>query len=377
MNASPALPSDLGNGAFAGRALALALAFALSACSGSGEAPTGDPPSDRAVLAVLVDAGVTPALTDMAETADGLQRSVERLCDRSSAADLDAARQAWREAYRAWREAVPFLYGPAKRLEVRRHLETWPVNEPVLDASATTPDVSADPNDRTIRGYGAVEYLLFTAGDATEASAPLRCAYLRELTGEIATRRTGQVRAAWAEAFRSEFVSAGDGEPFLTEAEALSLAYAQLLNVTEDVLRDRIGVASGFFVEPPRPEYLAAWRSGETVPAFQTTLAGLREALEADGEASLTRLVATRDGVVEAKDPQLAQAIGQQLDRITATLDRLAAETPDLHGTIQEEHQVLRPLYQRLQSLQEQLVEASLVLELDIRTPIEGLVTQP
>jgi len=355
-------------------------AYALGALSTlvwvSGCAPEAPPlaaPGEGAVLSALYRDGVQPALAEMSKTAGGLRDAVAALCDEPSAAALEGARDAWRSAHIAWRQALPFLFGPADALELQRRLDTWPVNEQVLGAIVTAPDVVTEQSDFAIRGYGAVEYLLFAPTGVEEATTGLSCAYLGELTEEIATR-SAQAGHAWEEGFAAEFKSAGDGEPFLTPAEAISLAYAEVLNVTETLLRERIGIPSGFFVDRPRPEYLAAGRSGEAVPAFAATLAGVRAAVMGDGETGLTRLVAAQDGIVEPKNPRLAADIERQFDRISATLARLARQGPDLQAALSRNPRVLRPLYRQIQGLQDQLVEASLVLELDVRTPIEGLV---
>ncbi len=357
-------------------------AYALGALSAvvwvSGCAPDAPPvaaPGEGAVLSAMHRDGVQPALAEMSKTGSGLRHAVEALCGEPSAAGLEGARQAWRDAYGAWRRALPFLFGPADALELQRRLGTWPVNEQVLGAIVTAPDVVIEQSDFSIRGYGAVEHLLFAPTGVEEATTGISCAYLGELTEEIATR-VAQAGHAWEQGFAAEFKSAGDGAPFLTPAEAISLAYAEVLNVTETLLRERIGIPSGFFVDRPRPEYLAAARSGEAVPALEATLAGLRAAIIGDGETGLTRLVATKDGIVERKNPGLAADIERQFDRISEALAELADKAPDLRAALRDDPRVLKALYRELQRLQDRLVEASLVLELDVRTPIEGLVAQ-
>jgi predicted lipoprotein len=324
-------------------------------------------PTESEVLASLTKNGVQYSLTEVADTARELADSATRLCEQRDAESFLQARSAWRNAYLAWRRASPFLFGPAAGLN--RYLGKS-VNDVVLDAVVTTEDFGHLKGQPDARGYAAAEYLLFVPADAPAATAADRCAHLRDVTGEIADR-TARVRQEWDQSFGPKFMSAGDGKPFLIPGDALSLALAEALNTTERLLRDHISIPSGYFEGAPRPDLLAAWRSKSSRDAFQAVLEGLRMAVIGNGNSGMAELVATRDGLVSSRNPALAAQMRRQIEKIEKVIADLGGNDLDLHAELAKNPDKLKRLYQRLQELQDQLIEASLVLELDVRTPVE------
>ncbi|WP_334319167.1 imelysin family protein [Termitidicoccus mucosus] len=321
-------------------------------------------PTESDVLSALVSEGVQPSWTQVADTAGRLEASVRVVCENPTAETLGQARAAWRDAYLAWRRAAPFLFGPADKLE--RRIGRWAVNGVVLDAAVDAPDLAYLLKQTDQRGYAAAEYLLFTPADAAAVTAAGRGAHLRDVTEEI-TRLTARAKLDWEERFAHEFTSAGDGNPFLLPADALSRVVSELLNIIERMLRDRIGMPSGFFERTAvKPESLEAWRSGNAKEGFQATLDGIRQAVTGGGDASLANLVATKDGLVEARNPALANDITNQINRIEKTIAGLGGDDLRLEAELPKKLSQMKRLYKQLQKLQDQLVEASLVLELDV-----------
>lgn len=322
-------------------------------------APTASPES--AALKTLAEAAVRPALAQLADTGAALADAVEALCVHPQTEPLAQARAAWRAAYTAWRRAEPFLFGPLKGLELHKRIGVWPTNTQVLDAAVSTEVMRDLLAAADARGYAAAEYLLFAPGDAAAATAAGRCAHLRDVTAEMADL-TGQAPAIWAQDYERRFVAAGDGDPFLVPGDALSLPLAEALNVTERMLRDRIGYPSGFFEDQARPERLEAWHSGSSRLGLTASLEGLRMMI-GDGDTSIATLIATRHGVLSQPDPTLAAALVRQIDEALADL---AGGDRPLHEALRDRPKRLRRLYRAVERLQEQLVEATLVLELDV-----------
>lgn len=330
----------------------------ISGCDALIEIPSV-PPTESAVLDSFVKDGVQPNLNRVAETAGRLDAAVRGLCTTPTAETLQQAQSAWRAAYLAWRRAGPFLFGPAGKLE--RTIGTWPVNTVVLDAAVQSPDLADLLKNTDVRGYAAAEHLLFAPASADAATTAGRCAHLQDVTEEIA-RLTADAKRQWENEFAGQFISAGDGNPFLTPSAALSMAVTETLNVTERTLRDRISIPSGYFRTAIKPENLEAWRSGNTAAGFQATLDGICQAVSGGEDSSFAALVATKDGLVEKANPALAADLIKQMDRIGKTI----AGLNDVKVTLQRNPTELKPLYQQFQALQDQLVEASLVLELDV-----------
>ena len=76
--------------------------------------------------ATLVDEVVVPAYERYAEAIGELPASVEALCANPDPQRLDAARQVWREAMRAWQHAQPITFGPVADLGLAPQIEFWP-----------------------------------------------------------------------------------------------------------------------------------------------------------------------------------------------------------------------------------------------------------
>lgn len=321
------------------------------------------------VLISISDKGTGPNLAKTANAAAALSKSVGQFCKDQNSNTLEQARTAWKTAYLAWRHAEPFMYGPSARLE--KKINVWPAATVVLDAAVKDSKLGHMLNTADTRGFSGLEYLLYAKGSETAAKA--RCSHMLAITREIVTD-TKELKTQW-ETKTDEFKRAGDGNPFLLPEDALSLMVARVLNVTEVLLRDRIAVVSNFFEKPSRPDNLEAWLSRSSVLSLEATVKGIRQAIVGDGSTGLTTLVATKDGLYESKDPKLARDIKKQLGKIEKTLSKLN-KIQDLHARIKDKPGTLKKLYKQLNTLQEQLVEAALVLELDVRSGIEIQLTE-
>ncbi len=330
-------------------------------------------PKESDVLASLADKGVRPNLTRAAEAAKKLDSAAKELCSAPSEDNLKQARSAWREAYLAWCQASPFLLGQAAGLN--RKIGKWPANGIVIDAAVQDDKLGRSLKNADARGFAGAEHLLFNPASAKAATAARRCDHMLNVTGEIA-RLTAEVKEDWDKDKSRRFKLAGNGDPFLVPGDALSVTLARVLNVIEVLLRDRIAVPSNFFEKPGRSDYLEAWQSQASRNAFQATVTGIRQALIADVANGVMELVATKDGLYESKNPRLAKAIQKQMDQIDATLARLGNGGGDLHAKIREKPDTLKKLYKQLQKLQEQVIEAALVLELDVRSGLEVQLTK-
>ncbi|AFL72250.1 imelysin family protein [Thiocystis violascens] len=335
---------------------------ALLLTPGTPTAADSAAPTESQVLATFSLTGVRPTLSDLANAGANLTGAVRALCERPDAAGLERARAAWRTAYLAWRRAEPFQFGALKALELGKRIGKEPANTTVLDGAVTSPELGHLLRSPDARGYAAAEFLLFVPGDARTATRDQRCAHLTDTTAEIADL-TALALAVWRQESESGFRAAGDGAPFLLPGDALSLPIAEALNVTERMLRDRIGPASGFFEGPADPERLEAWHSGTSREALRASLEGLRLLMLGDGATGVAALVATRDGVLSRKDPKLAARLERRFAKSIAELDDTGRP---LHEELRDQPNRLKRLYREVERLQKDIEEVTLVLELDV-----------
>lgn len=330
-------------------------------------------PSDLAVLRSLVSDSALPAISQVAETAAQLKTDVAELCENPTESALTKSQAAWTEAYLAWRRAEPFLFGSAKKMD--RYIGKWPANAIVLNAATESARLNHMLNAADSHGYAAIEELLFSPKSAASATTAGRCAHLKMITAEVA-ELTAKMQADWIADYAEQFMAAGDGNPYLLATDALAIIYSELLNVTERSLRYRIGAPCGYFRGPVKPENLEAWTSKNTISGYRATLAGIRLVMQAHSEAGIVDLVATRDGLVEKKNPALAAQITKQLAAMEKSLDRLAENAEPIELAITAKPKTLKPLYKQFQTLQDQLLEASLVLEIDVQQGQRNMTTK-
>lgn len=334
------------------------LFFNTLACAG---------PSDSDVLAAIAENGMRRAVDQMAETGGTLATVSESFCQQKDDASLQKAQQAWKDAYIAWSFAAPFRFGPLKELTLNKRIGLWLSNETIFKGVTTSPELSNMLNKPEVRGYPAAEYILFASPDP---GADIACNHLVDVTAEIADL-TGEAREAW-NTYEEGFIGAGDGMPFLMEGEAMSPVLAEVLNTTETLLRDRLGLPSNFFTEQSKPETLQGWYSGTTGVGLQATLNGLRVLLDGAAPNSMVELVATKDGLVKKKNPKLAKAIRKDLDKIDKALTKITSRDESLYDQVAEKPSTMKKVYKQLQVFEEHLVELSTGLELDVKTGLEA-----
>jgi len=264
--------------------LALILGFAVTACSGGGDATSTDgdstpPPDDgfdrSALLADLGEDVVVPTYRAFDSDVDELVVAVAAYCDAlggdGEAAALETSRQAWRDAMVSWQRAEVMLFGPAAMNEntLRDRVYSWPlvsscavdqdVNEKRLDSGF---DISTRLTNR--RGLDALEYLLFAdslehtcpsqaapegwAGLADDERRAARCAYAADATADLAVQ-SQTIIDAWApEAgnYLADFVGAGtEGSSFDSAQEAINVVSDALFYVDDEIKDMKLGATTG------------------------------------------------------------------------------------------------------------------------------------
>ncbi len=347
----------------------LALTGALAAAGCGGPSTPIAPADPRAVLNALVSQGAVPALTRLAEEADALDAAVRRLCRNPREIELEMAREAWQEAYLAWRGAAPYMFGPADEVTMKRRLGSWPVNEIVLDHVVASDEFSHMRGADDVRGYAALEFLLYLPVNAEVATADQRCPHLTNVTHEIKDLTAG-VWKRWTAEYGYAFVGAGEASsPIPTQDDALALVFAEGMNVTERLLWERIGVPSGFFrgADSLKLETIEAPHAGIAREGLRETLEALRRlAAGADGQPGLAALIVDLD-------PARASDMVRRAERALAELQPDAEEAAEpLSATLRRQPSRLEGLYRQIQALQDQFAGIAEVLTLPVQTHQDG-----
>ncbi|MCC7244894.1 MAG: hypothetical protein IT269_04395 [Saprospiraceae bacterium] len=119
-----------------------------------------------------------------------------------SQVNIDKARQAWRDARVPWEESEGFLFGPVDQQGIDPSIDSWPVNQPDLDAVLASPYTLTkdyiDGLDGTLKGFHTIEYLIFglDGNKSFNDFTPREFEYLRACSQSL-EGATRQLYYAW------------------------------------------------------------------------------------------------------------------------------------------------------------------------------------
>ena len=181
------------------RSFGLCLLVALAMACGSSAADESE------VLISLTDAVIVPGYEATAASSSELRETLEGLCASPSNDALSAAKQAWRDARAPLMRSEATWFGPFTDRR-SKGLMAWPQIDPerieamLVNNPATTEDDVRNGLASTLRGLGAIEYLLFTPDALNFLAEPSsnRCGYLIAL-GHLVESEAKAILHAWTE----------------------------------------------------------------------------------------------------------------------------------------------------------------------------------
>jgi putative iron-regulated protein len=226
----------------------------FTSCNKSEEA-TG-PFDTNLNAAILTDFATNIAVakySDLKDKVSILNDQVTALEASKTEANLNACRQTWRDARRAWEQSEAHLFGPVSTDNIDPRIDTWPVNFIDLDLQLASPNAFTeayiDNLEDALKGFHPIEYLLFGEnGDKAATSFTTReFEYLKGLTTNV-KKLTAELSNSWEPtstiSYYNEVVKAGNG----------STAYITQLAAFEEVINAMAGicdeVANGKITEP-------------------------------------------------------------------------------------------------------------------------------
>lgn len=126
------------------------------------------------ILIHTTDQVIIPTYEDLYAKSTVLVNTLNTLLASQTVANLEASRQAWRDARIPWEQSEGFLYGPVETLGLDPSIDSWPVNQADLDAVLNSSDALTksylDGQEGTIKGFHTLEYLLFGADSNKQAT---------------------------------------------------------------------------------------------------------------------------------------------------------------------------------------------------------------
>jgi len=148
---------------------------------------------------------ITETYIDLHAKTSELITAIETLQSTPTEANLEAARQAWRDSRKPWEQSEGFLFGPVATNGIDPSLDSWPVNVVDLDAVLSSPSVLTeayvDGLEGTLRGFHTLEYLLW----GTDGAKTIGAFTAREFEYLIATAQclendAFELKNSWEEA---------------------------------------------------------------------------------------------------------------------------------------------------------------------------------
>lgn len=201
------------------------------------------------IIANLTDNVIIATYQDLDAKAGALVNTLTILENDPTTANLDAAKQAWRDARLPWEQSEGFLYGPVDFSGLDPALDSWPVNETdlenVLNSSATLTKDYIDSQDGTLKGFHTIEYLLFGT-DANKQVADFtsrQFEYLRAC-GQSLKGTTQQLHEGWLPShgnFGKNFKEAGTSNSIYPSQKAvLEEIVNGLVTIADEVANGKI-----------------------------------------------------------------------------------------------------------------------------------------
>jgi uncharacterized iron-regulated protein len=155
--------------------------------------------------AAVVDNVIVTGYMNLGTEAAKLETALTTLKDNPTAANVQAARTQWRAARVFWESGEGHIFGPVDTLGVDPKVDSWPVDKTQLDGALAgwDPDLSnIDGFPVTMKGFHAIEYLLFGDGSTLESTADTATRLQTPVDGEDASEK---IRLKYLEALGKSF----------------------------------------------------------------------------------------------------------------------------------------------------------------------------
>lgn len=114
---------------------------------------------------------IIKSYTELLTQSDALLATLTQLKETPTVENLQKAREAWRATRRPWEASEGHIFGPVDTLGIDPKVDSWPVEISSLDGALGGYDASFTSIDGfpvTMKGFHAIEYLLFGDGKTLE-----------------------------------------------------------------------------------------------------------------------------------------------------------------------------------------------------------------
>jgi putative iron-regulated protein len=227
--------------------LFILLSFLTFSCSKKNSEPIAD---YKNVLNNLGNDVILSTYAELDLKTQALVTTLTTLEKTPTAANLEIARQAWRDARVPWEQSEGFLFGPVDQQGIDPAIDSWPVNQPDLDAVLASPNTLTkayiDGLDGTLKGFHTIEYLIFgTNGNKLFSSFNARQFEYLRACGQSLAGATQQLYYAWKpdqKNFTNNVVNAGTtgNTVYPSQKAALEEIINGLVTIADEVANGKI-----------------------------------------------------------------------------------------------------------------------------------------
>ncbi len=194
-----------------------------------------------------------PVYADMEAKMNAFHSACLQFESTQSQADLDAAKNAWKEVRGVWEKSEAFLFGPVSTENIDPGTDTWPVDFNSLDSLLLTSNAFTTSYIQTLgdelKGYHPAEYLLWggSGNKINTQFTPREMEFLTALATDL-KQKANQLRISWdpahANNYGLEIIQAGNSTGLYTSQQA---AFEEIVNAMIGICDE---VANGKIYEP-------------------------------------------------------------------------------------------------------------------------------
>ncbi|MEO1653856.1 MAG: imelysin family protein, partial [Bacteroidota bacterium] len=277
---------------------------------------------------------IRPAFNQLNAEVETLAAEAVDFVDNSSAENLQALQEAWIQAFTSWQAVSAYNFGPGDRTlgDLNQVIGTFPVNTAAIEQAIIDQDFSLDNFQLDVRGFLAIEYLIFNSGDNQpilnnfniKANSTSRKQYLLALINHV-EGEVDDVTTAW-NSFGATFLSQ-DGTDV---GSSVSLLYNDFVASYEQIKNFKVGLPAG--KRPGQtttsPEKVEAFFSGQSISflkAHFNTIVNIWQGIGQDGQDG----VGFREYLLSVEGgAELVESTELQIEVINSMLNALPENTP-------------------------------------------------
>lgn len=307
------------------------IALASVLIAGCSDNKTEDPGPDRSaeyseVITNISNNVIIITYKELNDKATALKSAVSALTANASAANLQAARDAWVATRKPWEQSEGFLYGPVDSEGIDPSMDTWPVDveamNNVLNSSATITAEVVASNDEA-RGFHLIEFLLW--GEDGAKTYDLLTAREKEYLNAAATdlqNNTKKLYEGWISSngnFVDNFLNPGTQGAYPSQTAVFEEIVEGLITIADEVANGKIEDPLNSAGSTPYPELEESRFSNNSKLDFADNMRSIQNIytgkFNSAGGKGLSELVAAENAALDTK---VKKAISDAIDGINA-----------------------------------------------------------